>query len=51
MSYTILPFQFERTSNNDILLVDECGDFTFLPEKEFNLFLTNYQKIQNIFII
>lgn len=41
MSYTILPFQFERTSNNDILLVNECGDFTFLPEKEFNLFISH----------
>lgn len=41
-SYTLLPFQFKRTNDRDILLVNEAGDFVYLTEKEFNDFI-NYK--------
>lgn len=36
--YSILPFQFKRF-NDDVLLVNECGDFLFLNKQEFDLFV------------
>ncbi len=33
--YTLLPFQFSR-HDKDVLLVNECGDFHFLPEEDFD---------------
>jgi len=39
MSYTILPFQFSRTNQNDVLLVNQAGDFTFLPNDIFEHFV------------
>jgi len=37
--YTILPFQFNRTKQDDVLLVNECGDFLFLDNDNFDLFV------------
>ena len=37
--YTILPFQFKRTNNNDVLMVNEAGDFTFISNEDFLLFV------------
>lgn len=37
--YTLLPFQFCRTDRNDMLLVNECGDFLFLPDHVFECFI------------
>ena len=37
--YTILPFQFKRTKYNDILIVNEAGDFTFISNEDFLLFV------------
>lgn len=34
-SYKILPFQFKRTKNDEVLLVNECGDFIFLNVQDF----------------
>lgn len=36
--YSILPFQFKRF-DDDVLLVNECGDFLFLSKQEFDLFV------------
>lgn len=36
--YELLPFQFRRF-NDDVLLVNECGDFLFLPKQEFDCFV------------
>lgn len=37
--YTILPFQFKRVDNNNLLLVNEAGDFLYLTENDFNDFI------------
>jgi len=37
--YSILPFQFSRPSQDDVLLVNECGDFCFLPDTVFDDFI------------
>ena len=37
--YTLLPFRFRRTDQHDVLMVNECGDFLFLPEQVFERFL------------
>ena len=37
--YTILPFLFERTQSGDVIAVNECGDFVFLSEDDFDLFV------------
>ena len=39
MSYSILPFNFMRTSQNDVMLVNQAGDFTFLSNEVFDLFI------------
>ncbi len=36
--YTLLPFQF-APFNDEVLLVNECGDFIFLPRKDFGLLI------------
>ena len=36
--YRILPFQFKRFSNNEVLMVNECGDYYFLDDASFDLF-------------
>lgn len=36
--YTILPFQFKKISENNILMVNECGDFIFISEEAFHSF-------------
>lgn len=38
-SYKILPFQFKRINNTEVLLVNECGDFIFLKNQEFSDFV------------
>lgn len=37
--YRILPFQFAHTAQGDVLLVNECGDFQFLPNETFDSFV------------
>ena len=37
--YKILPFQFKHIFNNDVLLVNECGDFIFLQHNTFDSFI------------
>ena len=37
--YKILPFQFKHIFNNDVLLVNECGDFIFLQHNIFDSFI------------
>ena len=37
--YRILPFQFKRFSNNEVLMVNECGDYYFLDGASFDLFV------------
>ena len=37
--YTLLPFQFRRTEQHDVLMVNECGDFLFLPDHAFERFI------------
>lgn len=37
--YRILPFQFAHTAQGDVLLVNECGDFRFLPHETFDSFV------------
>lgn len=44
--YTILPFQFKRLNSEDILLVNECGDFLFIDKVEFAAFI-NHKLINN----
>ena len=38
-AYHILPFQFAHTAQGDVLLVNECGDFQFLPHETFDNFV------------
>jgi len=33
--YRLMPFEFKRRSDNEVLLVNECGDFYFLSEGDF----------------
>lgn len=35
-SYKLLPFEFKRKGVNRVLLVNECGDFTFVDYKTFS---------------
>lgn len=37
--YTLLPFQFFKFSDSEMLLVNECGDYCFLPIVEFERFI------------
>ena len=37
-TYKILPFQFKRLHNNQVLLVNESGDFTFISNYDFDKF-------------
>lgn len=34
-SYRLLPFEFKRRTNGDVLLVNECGDFVSLSAEDF----------------
>ena len=34
-SYRLLPFEFRRKANGEVLLVNECGDFISLPSDDF----------------
>lgn len=34
--YKLLPFEFKRRANGDVLLVNECGDFDILGKDEFS---------------
>ena len=34
-SYRLLPFEFKRKANGEVLLVNECGDFVFLSPDDF----------------
>ena len=38
-TYKILPFQFKRLHNNQVLLVNESGDFTFISNDDFDMFV------------
>lgn len=38
-AYRILPFQFGRLPQGDVLLVNECGDFQFLSNEVFDSFV------------
>ncbi len=33
--YQLLPFEFKRKANGEVLLVNECGDFLSLPSDDF----------------
>ena len=35
MGYLLLPFEFKRRKNGDVLLVNECGDYVFLCDSDF----------------
>lgn len=35
-SYSLLPFEFKRNANGEVLLVNECGDFTTLKAEDFD---------------
>lgn len=35
MGYLLLPFEFKRRKNGDVLLVNECGDYVFLGDSDF----------------
>ena len=37
VSFRLLPFEFKRKANGEVLLVNECGDFLYLPSDEFLL--------------
>jgi len=41
-SYTILPFRFARFPNEELLLVNEVGEFLFVKSGDFNK-LINYE--------
>lgn len=34
-TYRLLPFEFKRKANGEVLLVNECGDFVFLSPDDF----------------
>ena len=34
-AYRLLPFEFKRKANGEVLLVNECGDFLVLPSDDF----------------
>ena len=34
--YQMLPFQFARFPEHDVLMVNECGEFLFLEENRFD---------------
>jgi len=36
--YRILPFQFKRSARDEVLMVNECGDYYFLDDASFDLF-------------
>lgn len=37
--YTILPFRFERFSNEEVLLTNDVGEYIFLSTSDFNKFV------------
>lgn len=37
--YNLLPFQFARTADDVVLMVNECGDYYFIDKKQFDLFV------------
>lgn len=37
--YHILPFQFKRMPDTEVLMVNECGDFLFIPPADFDIFV------------
>ncbi|TYO96723.1 His-Xaa-Ser system radical SAM maturase HxsB [Geothermobacter ehrlichii] len=37
--YHILPFQFKRREDNTVLMVNEAGDYVFLPTQQFEAFV------------
>ncbi|HOI74791.1 MAG TPA: His-Xaa-Ser system radical SAM maturase HxsB [Syntrophales bacterium] len=50
-AYTIFPFSFSRTSNNEYLLVNEVGEFLFLNDEEFHAFVNQrLDKKSNVFL-
>lgn len=38
--YIILPFKFERFANQKVLVVNECGEFMFLQDRDFRRFVS-----------
>ena len=42
MSYTLLPFRFERFHDNEVFMSNEVGEFLFISRDEFNDFV-NYK--------
>lgn len=49
--YKILPFQFKRTKENEVLLVNECGDFIFLENKIFLDFVNHNLSTDSAFFL
>lgn len=50
-NYHILPFQFKHMPNEEVLLVNECGDFIFLSHQAFDNFIRHqlHEKDPNFF--
>lgn len=45
-AFQLLPFEFKRMSNGEVLIVNECGDFAFINAFDFaNLTAKEYQSI------
>ena len=38
MGLVLLPFEFKRRDSGDVLLVNECGDYIYISNSEFNKF-------------
>ena len=36
MGFVLLPFEFKRRDSGDVLLVNECGDYTAIADSEFD---------------
>ena len=40
MTYTLLPFRFERFNKDECLIVNEVGEFIFITNEDFEKFVT-----------
>ena len=45
--YTLLPFRFEKYSINEYLLTNEIGEYVFLSNDEFELFVNHQLDIKS----